>query len=152
MTSSPSATKLFTIGYEGRTLESYLDALAGARVTLLCDVRRDPVSRKPGFSKRKLAESCEGAGIRYVHLPALGIDAQRRKAAKTEEDMSGCWPTTCKDLPRLGAELEKIRGFMQAGERVALTCYERAPEQCHRSQVADAVVSGAAPDFTIEHL
>ena len=70
MTSTRSAHEAIHHRVRGSHLESYLDALRGARVTLLCDVKEGtPVSRKPGFSKRKLAESCEGAGIRYVHLP-----------------------------------------------------------------------------------
>jgi hypothetical protein len=48
---------LFTIGYQGRTLEDSLNVLLTASVTLLCDVRRNPVSRKPGFSKGVLSAS-----------------------------------------------------------------------------------------------
>lgn len=44
----------FTIGYEGRTRDEYLALLVGAAVTLLVDVRRNPISRKKGFSKRTL--------------------------------------------------------------------------------------------------
>ncbi len=52
----PKATpsRLFTIGYEGRTLESYLNLLIRGGVTLLCDVRRNAISRKYGFSKTTL--------------------------------------------------------------------------------------------------
>jgi uncharacterized protein (DUF488 family) len=52
-----------TVGYEGRTLESYLNTLIGNGVTLLCDVRRNPISRKYGFSKNTLASACSGVGI-----------------------------------------------------------------------------------------
>lgn len=47
---------LCTIGYEGCTLENYLNRLLRAGVTLLCDVRRNPLSRKYGFSKSTLCK------------------------------------------------------------------------------------------------
>lgn len=75
-----------TIGYEGRSLEGYLNSLLKSGVTMLCDVRRNPFSRKYGFSKRTLSTSCEGVGIRYVHLPELGIDGQRRRELKNQAD------------------------------------------------------------------
>lgn len=46
---------LSTIGYEGHTLESYLTTLIKSGVTILCDVRRNSISRKYGFSKNTLA-------------------------------------------------------------------------------------------------
>jgi hypothetical protein len=58
---------LFTIGYEGLTLENYLNQLLRANITLLCDVRRNPISRKYGFSKRTLSNACAGVGITYRH-------------------------------------------------------------------------------------
>ena len=61
--------RLSTIGYEGRTLEGYLNKLLRSSVTLLCDVRRNAFSRKYGFSKTTLAGACDGVGIRYEHLP-----------------------------------------------------------------------------------
>ena len=42
-------------------------------VTILCDVRKIPISRKFGFSKHKLKHILDTVGIKYVHLPDLGI-------------------------------------------------------------------------------
>src|SRR5262245_52970208 len=56
---------MFTIGYEGLTLEAYLNVLLRSGVTLLCDVRRNPISRKYGFSKSTLRTACNSVGIRY---------------------------------------------------------------------------------------
>ena len=66
-----TSSRLLTIGYEGRTLESYLNTLLLEGVTLLCDVRRNAISRKYGFSKNTLARACAGVGIRYEHLPEM---------------------------------------------------------------------------------
>ena len=49
-------------------------------------------------------------------------------------------------LPKETEALEKIRGWIAEGERVALTCLERLPEQCHRHCAAEALerVTGKA--------
>src|SRR4029077_9863677 len=77
---------LLTIGYEGRCVEGYLNELIRSGVTLLCDVRRNPLSRKYGFSKRTLSNGCERVGIRYHHFPELGIASEQRRELKTQSD------------------------------------------------------------------
>lgn len=133
-------SRLFTIGYEGRTLESYLNALLRAGVTLLCDVRRNAISRKYGFSKTTLAKACNGVGIRYEHLPELGIESRLRQGLKTPADFNVLFKVyERRILPRQFDALEKIRTWLRFGEAVALTCYEREAGQCHRHCVAAAL-------------
>ncbi len=48
---------LVTVGYEGKSLERYLNQLLYGSVALRCDVRRNPLIRKYGFSKGSLSES-----------------------------------------------------------------------------------------------
>jgi hypothetical protein len=142
-----------TIGYEGRTLESYLNQLLHAGVTLLCDVRRNPLSRKYGFSKSTLSKGCEGVGIRYAHLPELGIPSDQRQSLKTQADYDAlfAWYER-KSLPRQDAALACIRNWVLEGARVALTCYERFPEQCHRHCVSDALHGAFGETFAPRHL
>jgi uncharacterized protein (DUF488 family) len=136
---------LLTIGYEGRTLAQYLELLREAGCTLLCDVRRNAFSHKPGFSKKALAAACAGAGIRYEHLPALGIASADRKGVETPADVAALFARYRREmLPQRDAEVALIAGWIRGGERVALTCFEREPSQCHRHVVAEAVVAVAA--------
>jgi uncharacterized protein (DUF488 family) len=131
---------LFTIGYEGRSLERYLNLLLTNGVTLLCDVRRNPLSRKYGFSKGTLSKSCVGVGIRYEHLPELGIATEKRRALNTQEDYDQLFFGYVRDsLPYQHDALIKIRQWIDDGERLALTCYENLPKQCHRHCVAEAL-------------
>lgn len=74
--------KVFTIGYEGATMETFLAALKGAGVRQVIDVRQLPLSRRPGFSKAPLAATLKEHGIGYVHLKALGTPKPGRDAAK----------------------------------------------------------------------
>lgn len=132
---------LLTIGYEGKSLEFYLNLLLQASVTLLCDVRRNPLSRKYGFSKATLAKACEGVGIRYEHLPELGIASEQRRGLDTQADYDALFAIYRRNnLPRQGDALAQIaRWIEQDGQRVALTCFEEQPCQCHRHCVADAL-------------
>ena len=42
-------------------------------------------SRRPGFSKHQLAAAVEAAGIRYLHLQALGTPPEGREAGRRRE-------------------------------------------------------------------
>ena len=144
---------LTTIGYEGRSLENYLNALLRSGVTLLCDVRRNPLSRKYGFSKGTLSKGCEGVGIRYEHLPELGIASDKRQHLQEQADYDLLFKEYEKHaLPAQTPALERIRGWVKEGERVALTCYERAPSQCHRHCVAQAMERRFGVAFAAKHL
>ena len=132
--------RLLSIGYEGRALENYLNVLLHANVSLLCDVRRNAISRKYGFSKSTLARACEGIGIRYRHVPELGIESSQRKGLKTEADFAVLFREyERKTLPNKKAVLRKILDWLKSGETVALTCYEREASQCHRNCVTDVL-------------
>jgi hypothetical protein len=142
-----------TIGYEGRTLERYLNDLLRSGVTLLVDARRNPISRKYGFSKGTLSKCCEGVGIRYQHLPELGIASEQRQTLETQADYDALFAeyerTT---LPQQTEALAKIAAWVGAGERIALTCYERLPQQCHRHCVAEALEGTFGKGFAATHL
>jgi hypothetical protein len=142
-----------TIGYEGSTLEGYLNRLLQAGVTLLCDVRRNPLSRKYGFSKTTLAKACVGVGIRYEHLPELGIASDERQQLHTQADYDALFAAYKRDsLPRQTEALKTIGAWVQAGQRVALTCFEKLPEQCHRHCVAEALARAFGRKFAPQHL
>ena len=142
-----------TIGYEGHTLESYLNVLLQAGVSLLCDVRRNPISRKYGFSKKALSKGCEGVGLGYEHVPELGIDSSQRRNLNTQADYDALFAEYERDaLPRQTAALDKLAGWVKSGERIALTCYEHLPHQCHRHCVADALAKRFGKSFSPAHL
>ncbi len=43
---------VFTIGYAEKSLENYLNCFMENNSKALCNVRKNPISRKHGFSKR----------------------------------------------------------------------------------------------------
>lgn len=139
----PRSPGLVTIGYESKSLEGYLNQLLADGVTLLCDVRRNPLSRKYGFSKGTLSDACVKLGIRYEHLPELGIASEQRQDLNTQADYDTLFKTYERvDLPKHDEEVGKIvRWIENEGYRIALTCFEALPEQCHRHCVAKAVAA-----------
>lgn len=151
---APKRAGVVTIGYEGRSLEAYLNTLLQDAVTLLCDVRRNPLSRKYGFAKSTLSKACENVGIRYEHLPELGIASDQRRELVTQADYDALFDEYERtSLPRQGTALEKIFGWVRnENQRVALTCYEAEPCQCHRHCVAEALARLGGDLLTPQHL
>ncbi len=77
---------LFTIGYQGISLEEYLNRLLKNGVKVLVDVRNNPLSMKYGFSRSQLQRYCGSIGIEYVHFPEVGIQSEQRKELNTQAD------------------------------------------------------------------
>jgi uncharacterized protein DUF488 len=147
------AASVVTIGYEGRSLESYLNELLKDGVTVLCDVRLNPLSRKYGFSKGTLSKTCQHLGIRYEHLPELGIASEKRQELRLQADYDALFEEYERtSLPKQCEALNKIRNWVAAGERVALTCFERLAQQCHRHCVADALERIDGSKLNARHL
>lgn len=141
---------LFTIGYEKARLADVVAALAAAGVATLIDVRDRPISRRPGFSKRQLAAAVEEAGIRYLHLQALGTPPEGREAGRRRE-WERFWRIVESRLATPEAELALDRAAGAARERVScLLCYEADWRQCHRRRVAELLA--ARHGFAVRHL
>jgi len=135
--------KIWTIGYEGATMDEFLATLTQARVEQVIDVRALPLSRRPGFSKSTLAASLGEAGIDYVHLKALGTPKAGRDAAKKGDHatLEAVYDVQLQ-LPEAQAQAAAMRAL--AGEkRSALLCYERDPGCCHRTLLLEAEGEGA---------
>ncbi len=77
---------IYMIGYEGLALETFVRRLNESGIKQILDVRRNPISRKPGFSKKKLAERLAVSGIQYFHFPELGIPTSMRRELNSKAD------------------------------------------------------------------
>jgi uncharacterized protein (DUF488 family) len=77
---------LYTIGYEGKKFERYLNELIQEDVKVLVDVRKNAHSMKYGFSKKTLQKAVENLGIKYIHIPNLGIESENRQTLETKAD------------------------------------------------------------------
>ena len=128
---------LFSIGYEGKSIEGFINILLRNGINLLCDVRRNPLSRKFGFSRGILKHIAESVGIAYVHIPALGIDSGDRQALKTQEDYTALFAGYRESLFVKKEALQQVHQLLMQNVRVALMCYEQDPNCCHRTIVKE---------------
>ena len=131
---------LFTIGYEGICIETFINQLIQNDVRLICDVRKNPLSRKFGFSKRKLDYITETVGIRYVHIPELGIESDKRRSLETLNDYQRLFADYSQMLDCRTSFLDKAISLLHENTRIALMCLEKSPEMCHRHVIRDYMV------------
>lgn len=144
---------LYTIGYEGLHLEEYINLLIGQNVRMLIDVRKNAYSMKFGFSRHILERGLREAGIHYLHLSGLGVDSAKRQAANTDKAWYNMFQEYYEEtLPLHGKELTVIKEMIERLNRVAITCYEAAPEDCHRSYVARALEAMQGWEYPVVHL
>ena len=131
---------LFTIGYEGRSIDEYLSFLIQNNIKILCDVRKNPLSRKYGFSKKSLKTLTNKLGIEYLHIPELGINSDLRKNLHSKEDYEKLFSLyKKKTLPYRKKELDVIISILNQKKRIALTCFESESSMCHRSCVSETL-------------
>jgi uncharacterized protein (DUF488 family) len=141
---------LATIGYEKASQGDVLAALAAAKIATLIDVRDLPLSRRAGFSKRSLQAAVEAAGMRYVHLKALGTPPEGREANRRRE-WERFWRIVDDKLATAEAEFALAEALRIASAAPAcLLCYEADWHICHRRRVADLLV--ARHGFELHHL
>jgi uncharacterized protein (DUF488 family) len=142
-------TILFTIGYEGISLEAYLNRLIKNDVKVLVDVRNNPLSMKYGFSKSQLQRYCNSLGIEYVHYPEVGIQSEQRQELNTQSDYDKLFAVYRQNnLTKTTASQVKILNLLKEKKRIALTCFEANICQCHRKHLAEAIKN--LPDFNYE--
>lgn len=149
----PSAPGLYTIGYEGLDIDAFLNKLLGAGITLLCDVRRNALSMKYGYSKKQLEKYCSGVGIRYLHRPALGIASEQRQELTGPEAYKRLFSeyATCY-LPKVVPAQQELLEDVHQEHRVAIMCFEKDPGCCHRSHLALSLVGLSGEKLPVHHL
>lgn len=146
-------TILFTIGYEGISLEEYLNRLIQNDVKILVDVRNNPLSMKYGFSKSLLKRYCESLGIQYMHFPEVGIRSEQRQELNSQSDYDELFANYQKsNLTKTVATQNEILNLLKLHKRIALTCFEANICQCHRKYLAEAIESLPTFEYEVKHI
>lgn len=148
-----TATTLYTIGYEGVSLEGYLNKLIRHDIKVLVDVRCNPLSQKFGFSKSQLMRYCEGLNIEYIHFGEVGIQAEYRQELKEQSDYDNLFESYKNNtLPNTISTQEKILSLLKNRKRIALTCFEANICQCHRKHLAEAITQLPQWNYELIHI
>lgn len=91
--------KLYTIGYEGRTMQEFISKLKEHDITVVCDVRAIATSRRLEFRKCALGIALFKNGIEYHHYPDLGISPKERRNAVRLNDHAGMLRSRSDEVP-----------------------------------------------------
>lgn len=143
--------KLLTIGYEGREINEFVDRLKQFNISRLIDVREIPLSRKPGFSKSALRERLEDENIEYVHVKALGSPSPIRNKLKSDRDYDYFFKAYGEYLSQNKQVIKELYKFISDGIN-CIMCFERLPEKCHRTTVADRIKEYDGNGLKIKHI
>jgi len=147
--SAPTA-KLFTIGYEGRSVRELIAQLQAAKVTRVVDVRELPLSRRKGFSKSSLAAALNKAGIAYEHVRELGNPKPLRDRYKSGDVDGGARDYRLHLHNGSRAALVELADSLD-GTKTCLLCFEDDHASCHRAVIAGAIAE-RVPRLALAHL
>lgn len=133
---------VYTVGHSTRELAAFLELLQCQEIKQVADVRTIARSRKnPQFNADTLSNALRGAGVRYVHLAALG---GLRHA--TRDSINTGWRNASfrgfadyMQRPEFKKGLERLVKLAST-RPTAIMCAETLPWRCHRSLIADALV------------
>jgi uncharacterized protein (DUF488 family) len=141
---------IYTAGYEGKSVDGFLNELLKVGIEAILDVRANPISRKYGFARKSLCEIATKLGITYHHLPKLGIPSAERQHLGTSASYESLLHRYERQmLPRQHDELNGLLALLRAKPSV-LVCVEKDPLRCHRERLAR--VAGRLSAFPIVHL
>ncbi len=144
---------LFTIGYEGMSIDAYFNVLLANNVVALVDVRKNPLSMKYGFSKTKFSDYTSSVGIQYFHIPELGIPSTLRQGLTNSTAYGKLFEYYSSEiLPMHGEAIQRLKGIIEERSRVAITCFEADHRFCHRHKLAEYLKDDPAFNVPIVHL
>ena len=151
----PVETKpaVFSIGYEGLTIDSFLYKLIANNISVVVDVRNNPLSMKYGFSKKSFKQYIENAGMKYIHIPELGIPSTMRKGLGESVSHKALFKAyENKLLPKQETEIKQLIDLTNQNERIALVCFEADHNFCHRHTLIEHLQKNKSFKRAVTHL
>jgi len=144
--------KLYTIGYKGKSLATFINTLRAAHVDAVIDIRLRNTSHLAGYTKRDdLAFLLrEGFGMAYEHHPDLAPTPEIREAYREDGDW-GAYEARFLPLLEMRDTGPVGRDILARYTTPCLLCAEAKPEHCHRRLVAE-YWAARLPDLEIIHL
>jgi uncharacterized protein (DUF488 family) len=140
---------IYTAGYEGKTVDEFLNLLMRSGIRRLIDVRYNPISRRYGFHKSTLKRLSNALDIDYQHLPGLGIPGSARADLSSTDSYIALFKEYRCGLSNRWDDLQKAMSLLKS-EPSVLVCMEANPECCHRTVLAQHLTGMV--ELPIKHL
>lgn len=134
--STEPRSEVFTVGYQGRSLEELLALVRRHRIEQVLDVRDNPASLKAGFAEEDLRQALGAVGVGYESLPGLGCDREARHTLWGGGDRGPfleSYRRRLRERPEALADLAARAGTTTT----LILCLERDATACHRSVLAE---------------
>lgn len=131
---------LFLTGYEGETLEAFLEKLEDSGVTSVIDIREIPLSRKNGFSGSPLQAALSSRGIGYRHLPELGSPTELREELHRSGDYLDFFKKYRTYVRGEKESLDLVSSLISENKNPAMLCFEKTSDLCHRTIVTSEIL------------
>lgn len=133
---------IFTLGYQDLSIQQFLEKLKSNSIRVLIDVRKNPISRKTGFSKRSLSERLNEIGIAYYHFPELGVPSNKRRELvggdrTTYDSLFSFYETDI--VSQAMTSVNTIKELANENNRIALACFEKDHNLCHRGKLSEII-------------
>ena len=132
---------VYTIGYEGRTVDAFFNYLLEKGIETIIDVRANPISRKYGFSGSRMKQLGKYIGIDYQHSPSLGVPSSERANLSDYESYARFFiKYEQHTLAHRKQEIKEVGTYMRSKPSV-LVCVEKDVDCCHRSRLSLAIAN-----------
>lgn len=139
---------IFTIGYEGKDIQQFIDMLKNNGVEQVIDVRFSAESQyKPDFSKMILNRELVRAKIKYMHRPDLGIPYEWQNPYKDGAVPVDCLEKYYRWKMKKEVDFNEFVSGVKDGGKTVLMCMEKyaKPQRdqkifCHRSILTDLIL------------
>jgi len=146
---------IYTIGYQGKNLDSLLNILKETKIDVLIDIRESgKSSNKPQFNSEILKREFQKINIKYIHKSELGVIYQIRTPYIEEyiddKAFKGWYRWHLKDIEFNISEFIK---FIKNNGSTCLMCMEEYAKPfkaqkyyCHRDFLADLIIYHKSED------
>ncbi|WP_094783350.1 DUF488 family protein [Paraburkholderia ribeironis] len=147
-----SAVRVATIGFAGKSAQSFFDLLKGAQVRTVLDIRLNNTSQLAGFAKKQdlpyfLDKLCNAA---YVEMPELAPEPDLLKRYQGKEL---AWDDfTAEYIELIAKRRVESKLDVDLFRSACLLCSEHLPHHCHRRLAVEYLNSQWNSRMTINHL
>lgn len=139
---------IYTIGYEGKESEQFIELLKKNGIEYLIDVRLSAESQyKPEFNKTILAKALAAAKIKYTHRPDFGVPYDWQNPYKDGVVSLECFEKYYRWHIGKEADLNKFVSETKDSGKTAIMCVEKFAKaqkdqkiHCHRHILANLIL------------